>query len=100
MNNQIEWRRAFVRSGFNLIEADGKFDFNQENRGIHLFFLSLLSELPPVGDYRNGLFSPSQPTVDETAWLTVIDKLHTRSEGGRSGMSDIELPTWLASFAG
>ncbi len=100
MNNQIEWRRAFIRSGFNLIELDGKFDFNRENHGIEFFFLSILSELQLDAEYKNGIFSPISATVDESAWLAAIDKLHTDSEGGRSGMDDIDLQMMDTYMAG
>ena len=100
MNNQIEWRRAFIRNGFNPIEADGKFDFTQENYGIQQFLELILTKLDQRDDYKFGVFSPSAPTIDEQIWLAAIDKLHTDSEGGRSDMSDIELQTMDTYMAG
>ena len=100
MNNQIEWRRAFIRSGFNPIEADGKFDFNSENHGIQLFLHSILSELPPVGEYRSGVFSPSAPTVDETNWLAAIEKVRGGSEGGHADMERFQIEIMDTYMAG
>ena len=96
----IEWRRAFTRGGFNPIEVNGRFDFNQENHGIQRFLDLILTKLGQNGEYRNGIFSPTSPTVDEQIWLAAIDKLHTDSEGGRSDMSDIELQTMDTYMAG
>ena len=99
-NNRIEWRRAFIRNGFNPIEIDGKFDFNRENYGIQRFLFSILSDLQLNAEYKNGIFSPVSTTVDESAWLDAIDKLHTDSEGGRSGMDDIDLQMMDTYMAG
>jgi hypothetical protein len=99
-SSPIEWRRAFIRSGFNFREEVGGFNFIQENPQTERFLRLLLVELNQIRDYKGGIFSPSSLTVDETAWLNAIEKLHTGSEGGPSDMHNIELQIMDTYMAG
>ena len=100
MCNQIEWRRALIRSGFLFREVDGVFDFAQENPCAEEFLQLVLREVEQIKDYRGRIFSPSSSTVDETAWLAAIEKLHGSSEGGSANMHDFEMPIMDTYMAG
>lgn len=100
MNNQIEWSRAFIRSGFNPIEADDRFDFNWENHGVQQFLELILTTLEQKDDYKFGVFSPSASTVDEAIWLGAVEDSHTGSEGGHADMERFEIEIMDTYMAG
>lgn len=100
MNNQIEWRRAFIRSGFNPREENGSFDFGHENQGIQEFLGLILEKLGQSDVYKYGVFSPTSTTTDESVWLAVVKGLHTGSEGGNPEMDRFEINIMDTYMAG
>ncbi len=100
MNNQIEWHRIFIRSGFNPREETGSFDFRHENQGIQEFLGLLLEKLGQSDSYKYGVFSPTYTTIGESAWLAVVEGLHTGSEGGNSEVDRFEINIMDTYMAG
>lgn len=100
MNNQIEWHRAFIRSGFSPHKADDKFDFRHENIGIQHFLNSIFEEIGQKESYESGVFSPSSATIEESIWLAAIEELHTGSEGGNAEMDRFEMNIMDTYMAG
>jgi hypothetical protein len=97
----IEWRRVFIRSGFNFREAEDRFNFMQENAQTERFLRLVLVELNQIRDYKGGVFSPTSLTVDEAAWLAAIEKLHTGSEAGLLNLRNLDLQimdTYMAAI--
>ncbi|PQV63900.1 hypothetical protein B1R32_108111 [Abditibacterium utsteinense] len=87
----IEWSRVFIRSGF-WCEMSGQFfDFKKENPENLQFLREALAKLNQQQHLKAFLFSPPALTVDETAWLAIIDEMHKGSEGGTSDLEHIEL---------
>ncbi len=88
MKNDIEWRRAFVRSGFLFAETATGFSFSSEaGHNIEylrklVFQLGLSEQSEDI--FASRMFYPPELKVDEGKWLTAIEQLHTGTEGGSS----------------
>ena len=101
MSNQIDWQRAFIRSGFVSREENGKFHFDQENYKAEKFLVSIFRELNLLDDYKNKVFSPSSATVNESDWLASSEKSNTSvGEVGIVAFSELDLGSVDTYMAG
>lgn len=98
--SKISWRRAFIRSGFNVGEVDGAFDLQKENAPSRAFHLRVLSELGLHASITSDTFKPPSADVDESAWLGVIERLHGSTEAGSADMDHIDLRVMDTYMAG
>ena len=99
-NALIEWRRAFIRSGFNFHEINGAFHFTEENLRTEEFLRLILVKLGQIKSYQSRIFSPVSPTIEESLWLNAIERLHGGLEAGASFRNGVNLHIMDTYIAG
>lgn len=84
ITENIEWERAFIRSGFVFKKKCNTFDFSEETESNRQFLKSVLEKINLSSYLQGSLFSPLNTSIEEAGWLNAIEDSHGGAEGGTS----------------
>jgi hypothetical protein len=92
----MSWERILVRSGFLVRKQRQGFSLEEETSRNRNYLEKLLAK-GGFGNIRQNLFIPNKADVDESLWLTTVDKTHAGAEGGQP--DDLEImDTYMAGL--
>jgi hypothetical protein len=92
----MSWERILVRSGFLVRKQRQGFSLEEETSRNRNYLEKLLAK-GGFGNIRQNLFIPNKADVDESLWLTTIDKTHAGAESGQP--DDLEImDTYMAGL--
>ena len=96
-HDEIKWGRILVRSGFVYEKIEQGFDMTPEIAQNLIFFEKLLKEVGLEKALKEKLFRPPSPTINQSEWLTAVEKCHSGAEGGSCDELEI-MDTYMAGI--
>ncbi|MFT5730206.1 MAG: hypothetical protein ACI8PB_004384 [Desulforhopalus sp.] len=93
----LSWERILIRSGFVFKKNNDSFDFTPEQKQNITFLKKILTEIGEGSGLDGHIFTPSVAIVDQSTWLSAVNKLHSDAEGGSCNNLAI-MDTYLAGM--